>query len=343
MNTTSTSTDTRRPRRAFLIVGLIAPIVLAAVALAFVLAWLPELSDRIATHWSATGPDGFSSPQMYIWLQIGLGLALPALLALPVVMTMRRTWGPAARFLGAVSLGVAGLIAVMNVGAVAIQRGVSDGAEADGIGAVVGLGFGVLAVLGVTGWFLQPNVTVSAESARDRAKRLALRPGEKAAWFGSAAMGRPGRIGLSLAVLILIATTVWVFVMDAGAGWILAVVTTLVIVLIVTTLVFRVRINDDGLRVRSVAGWPRWNIPASEVTGVRVVDVNPMGDFGGWGLRIAVDGRMGVVLRTGEALQVTRKAGRVFIVTIDDATIAAAVLTAAMNNTDSTSDQGESA
>lgn len=56
--------------------------------------------------------------------------------------------------------------------------------------------------------------------------------------------------------------------------------------------------------------------------------VNPMGDFGGWGLRLSVDGRVGVVLRTGEALQITRRKGRPFVVTVDDAETAAAVLSA---------------
>ena len=132
-----------------------------------------------------------------------------------------------------------------------------------------------------------------------------------------------------MAVLALIVVTVGVALAGSDAWWIMAAVTILLIVLIATTLVFRVRASADGLRVRSVTGWPRWNIPAADITGARAVQVNPMGEFGGWGLRFAVDGRMGVVLRTGEALQVTRRSGRTLVVTIDDARTAAAVLTAA--------------
>ena len=322
--------DLRRARRAFLLVGLAAPLVIAAAALAPILIWLPELPDRVVTHWGPNGPDGFGSPDMYIWLQLIVGLGVPLLLTLPVLGLMREAWGMTCRLLAAVSLGASVLIASASVGSVAVQRGGGDGA---GIGVVMAIGFSGMLVFGVVGWFLQPNVTMSP--ATRRAVQLGLAPGERAAWFGTAAMGRPGVIGLVLAVLLLAATTAWVFVMDVGVGWILAAATLLVIVLIATSLVFRVRVSAEGLRVRSIAGWPRWSIPASDITDVRAVSVNPMGDFGGWGVRIAVDGRMGVVLRTGDGLQVTRRSGRRFVVTVDDAATAAAVLSTAVKGVSS--------
>ncbi|MBD3752872.1 MAG: hypothetical protein IE935_10685 [Micrococcales bacterium] len=45
-------------------------------------------------------------------------------------------------------------------------------------------------------------------------------------------------------------------------------------------------------------------------------------------MRFAIDGRRGVVLRRGEALEVTRRSGRVFVVTVDDASTASALLIA---------------
>ena len=53
-----------------------------------------------------------------------------------------------------------------------------------------------------------------------------------------------------------------------------------------------------------------------------------MGEFGGWGLRLSVEGRFGVVLRQGEAIEVTRANGRRFLVTVDDAATGAALLQA---------------
>jgi len=57
-------------------------------------------------------------------------------------------------------------------------------------------------------------------------------------------------------------------------------------------------------------------------------------DFGGWGLRLApgqggTRRRFGLVTRAGEALEVIRRDGRAFVITIDDARAAAAVLNSA--------------
>ena len=54
--------------------------------------------------------------------------------------------------------------------------------------------------------------------------------------------------------------------------------------------------------------------------------VSPLAEFGGWGYRVGRGGRVGVVLRTGEGLQVERSGGRSFVVTIDDAATGAALL-----------------
>lgn len=334
MNTAGAiAADVRRARRAFLVVGLVVPLVIAAIAVAFIAAWLPDLPDPIITHWGPEGPNGFSSPVVFVWVQVVLGLGLPLLLTLPILGMMRNSWGMTCRLLAAVSLGASALLAVAFVGSVAMQReSISTGWS---IGTVLALGSGALVLLGLIGWFVQPNVRAAAGGISDAATQIALAPGEKVAWFGTAAMGRPGIISLAVSVLILCATTVWVLLAGDDSWWILALVTVLLVLLILTTLVFRVRVNAAGLRVRSVVGWPRWNIAASEIADVKVLQVAPMAEFGGWGLRIAVDGRMGVVLRTGEALQVTRTTGRVFVVTIDDARTAASVLITVMKGTNS--------
>lgn len=318
--------DVRSARRAFLLVGLLVPIVIALVGVVLILIWLPDLPDQVVTHWGADGPDGFGSPDIYVWMQLLVGVGIPLLMTLPVLAMTGDSWGGTARFLGAASLGGSALVTVASAGSVATQRGGSDGS---GIGVVFAIGFSAMLVLGVIGWFVQPRVT-TAQPAGDVAQ-LILAPGEKAAWFGTAAMGRPGIVVLILAVGLLISSTIWMTALgESSAVWITVIVTVLVLALIAMTLIFRVQVNSAGLSVRSVVGWPRWNISTSEIADVQVVHVNPMAEFGGWGLRIAVDGRRGVVLRTGEALQVTRHTGRVFVVTIDDAATAASVLSAAV-------------
>jgi len=53
-----------------------------------------------------------------------------------------------------------------------------------------------------------------------------------------------------------------------------------------------------------------------------------MTQFGGWGIRLGLDGRLGVVLRRGDAIQIERAGTRTLVVTVDDAATGAALLKA---------------
>jgi hypothetical protein len=89
----------------------------------------------------------------------------------------------------------------------------------------------------------------------------------------------------------------------------------------------RVTADRRGLTVSfGPFGWPRMRVPADDIAEVAVADVSP-GQFGGWGYRI-VPGGSGVIMRSGEALVVTRRSGRRFTVTVDDAGTAAGLLSA---------------
>ena len=134
---------------------------------------------------------------------------------------------------------------------------------------------------------------------------------------------------LGIGVFLTIAMSVLLLARGVAAGWIVAVIALILVILVASGLSFRVRASAAGLRVRSAAGWPRLEIPATEIASTRAVQVNPFAEFGGWGYRFGTDGRRGFVLRTGEALEVTRPDGRVFVVTVDDAATAASVLASA--------------
>lgn len=183
MNTSvATVTDVDRARRAFVWVGLVAPLAIAAVSVALMLLWLPDLPDRITTHWGPNGPDGFAGPMLFVWMQIGLGLALPLLMTIPVLLLMSRAWGTTCRFLAALSLGTAAFLATASLGSLAMQRESADAGF--GIGAVMGIAVGVAVALGVLGWLLQPRVVVSQAAGTDATTQLKLAPGS--ALHGSA-------------------------------------------------------------------------------------------------------------------------------------------------------------
>ena len=87
-----------------------------------------------------------------------------------------------------------------------------------------------------------------------------------------------------------------------------------------------VRVDGAGLSIRSALGVPRTRIPLDEMVQARATTVQCLAEFGGWGWRTAMDGRTGILLRSGEALEVTRTGGGVFLVTVEDAETAAALL-----------------
>ncbi|QAY60906.1 DUF1648 domain-containing protein [Microbacterium protaetiae] len=328
--------DVRRARHAFLWVGVLAPTAVTLLSAIVIAVWLPQLPDPAATHWSGGGgPDGFGPAWTYLLFGVGLPLVLIAGMSVMALYAHRLPprdpdgpqWSPTARLLGAMNLAIAGMFAVMMLASVGVQRGLADAADAPDVMGWMFAGFGVAVVLGVAAWFLQPAV-VPAELTRQDAVPLPLGPGERAAWVATATTARAGIVTLGSLTGVLIVMTVVMLALEVPAWWIVAIVNVALVAAMLTMLTFRVRVGSDGLLVRSTAGWPRFRIRPDEVRSVRATNVHPFAEFGGWGVRLSTDGRFGVVLRAGDALEVTRTNGRTFVVTVDDAATGAALLSA---------------
>lgn len=334
--------EIRRARTAFRWVGVIIPLVILGLAITVVLAWLPQLPDPVAMHWSGGGPDGFG-PRWTVLVPPLIGVAMTVLFALLAWFAHRMPpellsggggvvadesgtpqWSVTARFLGAVNLGLASMMALVSIGTTGVQRGLPDAAEAPGIGGWVLAGFGLLVALTALGWFLQPRVRAIAPRAVGAAAGPAV--AARTTWSGSVAMARSGQIVLGIGVLLMVMMTALDFALGFGAPWILLATTSLLLLLVATNLLFRVRVDARGLQVRSLAGWPNTRIPLADIERVQIAQIDPFAEFGGWGWRLGLDGRRGVVMRKGEALQITREGGQIFVVTVDGAAEAAAVL-----------------
>jgi hypothetical protein len=333
-----------RARTAFLWVGVIIPLAMIAVSALVVAIWLPHLPEPAAIHWSSDGVDGLAPGWTHLAVLCGVGGGMIIAFSLLVWFAhrpprargadaARPQWSVTARFLGAVNLGLAGLMSVVALAAVGPQRGLTDAMDAPNVGGPAAIGgFGLLIVLTAVGWFLQPKVDARAADDAASAAPLPTSASERVIWIGSATISRGGKGVLGGLVLLVCVIAIVVIASGRAGFWpaaILIATAVVVAVAFIVTLVFRVRIGPNGLSVRSLVGWPTIDIPAAEVTAVRAVTVNPFAEFGGWGLRYGLDGRYGVVLRAGEAIEVTRTDGRRFVVTIDDAETAASVLATA--------------
>lgn len=318
----------RRARLTFFVVALIVPIVVTAVALVVVLTWLPTLPAEVATHWGVSGVDGFGPPSTYIWLLIAIGLGLPALMAVVTLASVGAHWGGAARLMGALAAGMSALAAVMSIGSLAIQRDIVDPAEAPGVGVVMALAFAALLLVAAAAWAVQPRVRPEQGRTLEARYAVQIEKGERVVWVATTTMPRGALAFLLLVLLGLVALAAYMLGTGVEGGWIAAVVVLVVGFALAATASFRVQVTPEGFAARALLGWPRIRIPLAEVESARAVEISPFGEFGGWGWRIAVDGRTGIVMRRGSAIEVSRNGRRPFIVTIDGAEEAAALLQA---------------
>lgn len=323
--------DTRRAVRRFILVAVLLPILIVLAGLVVIAVALPDLPDPVATHWGAGGaPDDFGP----VWLPMVLlaicGIGLPVLLAILTLPGLRRgDHGMAYPFLAATALGLATLLTVLVTASTVRQAGLADAADGPMIWLPLAAGLAAGAAAGAAGWFLQPRRRFVPTAAAP-ATPAVLASGERVAWLQRVPIARGGRL-LLIGALVLLAVMTVVTTLgsaDTAAVWIMGAVTVLMALLVVSTLVFHVRVDEDGLTVTSAAGWPRTRVPIGDVATAAAVEVNPMAEFGGWGLRWGPGGRFGVVLRIGEGIEVTRRSGRTFVVTVDDAQTGASLLNA---------------
>lgn len=282
----------------------------------------------IAVHWDVAGvADGFAEPWTVVAATAIAGIALATLLGL-ILLLARAEPGPTSRAqkaIAAIAAGATAFVTALGVWTLASQH---DGGPAPAVGGGFVIGALSALVAGVAAWFLLPP----AEPRRPRdpapAAPVALGATERAVWTGTARMPRPAIAGIGAGVLALLAlVAVAVFTTD-GAAWPVLVIPVAIGILLFAFSAYTVRVDDSGLLVRAMLGVPVWRIRADEIAAAGVVEVAPIAEFGGWGVRLGRNGRTGVITRGGEALQVRRRSGRALVVTVDDAGTAAALLSA---------------
>ena len=314
----------------FVAVAIVAPVALAVIAVAVQLMVLPHVPAVIATHWNGAGvADGFAPSWFTPLMTAVLGAGIPGLIALCALPGLRRgDRGASYRFLGAISAGTGVLIVVLLTWTLVIQIDVVDPATValPFWPAVVAV-FAVAILAGVAAWFAQPRDYPDPGSS-PAAEPLSIAPGERAVWMRHASIARGGVVAISLAVLATLGLAVgaWLVAADPAVAWILTGTTVLLIAVAATTVTFHVRIDETGLSVDSALGLPRFRVPLDQIERASAVEVDPLGEFGGWGMRWSVDGRFGVVLRRGPGIEVERRGKRRFVLTVDDATTGAALL-----------------
>ncbi len=323
---TSLSTQLAHARSRFLLVGVWIPLVMLAIAVVMQIAWLPQLPDPVATHFSGDGPDGFGPAVTYPLMTAGIGVLFLGISVLGVLVPAGSAgWGATARFMGAFMPATLIMILVGLTWSLASQRGLTDAALAPDPGLYLVIGAGIGIAYGVIAWFLQPSLTIAPADMREAQVRP-LATGERAAWMRTLRVRGAGLWVMIGALVLLVVVAVTITISGQPEAWWMWTLVLLILVLFATMFVFHVRIDGSGFTARSIAGFPAFRIPLEQVAAVRTLTVNPIGDFGGWGLRLAPGMGFGIILQSGTALQIERKNGKKLTITVDDAERAADTL-----------------
>ena len=311
----------------FLWVAVFGPALIGLVALVAQLLVMGQVPDPAAIHWGAGGqPDGYANPVWYLLLTVILAAGVPVAMGLFAFRGLRRgDRGPMYRFIGAFAFGFAVYSALVMTASLAIQAGLSSAQDA---GSVLPWLLGALAVglgAGAVAWFIQPAQR-DFSSTRRSVTAGSAPPGLDAVWRRTIMLPKPVMVVLGLAVVLVAsaAITTWL-TGERLVAVILTVLTAVIAVLAVVTAIMHVRVDAAGLAVTAALGWPRFGVSIDDVESVAVSRINPIGDFGGWGLR-GRPGKFGIIMRTGDAIVVTRRNGHEFVVTVDDADSGAALL-----------------
>lgn len=301
----------------------VAPSTLAAViGAALIASWRDVLPDPMASHWSTHGVNGFSTTAAVIGYVLVTGL-------LGVIIGATLCWRldePAVvRSVVGIVAGVSVSVIGVMVATAAAQRGVADASSVPtptwqiGAAMVIGLavGFGCAAL--VPKWSpTQPDVDEAGLPTAD------IGAAERFSWTRTVSSS----VGAGLIVGGAITVTAALAVLTGA--WPLLVLLAVLAVPMVMMWSVRVTVDRSGVRVRSVVGWPRIRIPVDDIDHADVVDVRAFGDFGGYGYRLCVHGKLkgakGFVLRSGPGILVTRTDGRRAVIVVDDAHTAAGLV-----------------
>ncbi|GCD34098.1 hypothetical protein OEIGOIKO_01823 [Streptomyces chrestomyceticus JCM 4735] len=319
--------DARRPWRALIAV---LPFLLAFAAVATVFWTLRDrMPDPLAVHFTADGTgDGVAAASDFLMTWAVVPLVFGAVIG---VLVHRDEAAGALRWAIGTGYGLAGLFGCLGVSNLLVNADADDASAVRFPMTYLVMALGVAVLSGAVGWLCAGPDRVRADKVAGPSRStpaLALGDGERASW--SRTVGSPALLVLGPGLLVA-----GVFIGVSGS-WAGAAVFAVVCLLCVAFAGVRVTVDHQGLTVASsVVSRPRLRIPVARVAEAGVQRVSPLVDFGGWGYRIR-SGRSGIVLRAGEALALRLTNGRVFLVTVDDAATAAALLNALAARTHTT-------
>jgi hypothetical protein len=309
-----------------LIVALVATLVLTLAVLAITFTIASTLPSSVAVHWNSAGVvDGHGSPYSFPILIAVFCLPLDAIFgAIAVLSSHRAPVTVMTKILAVVGLFITVLLAVILGGTLVVQQG--HGSQAQLPIVWVPIGFGVAAIVSVGAWFVLPKAVKVPRGGGTVIAPVALGAQERASWIRSATAPAAltwGVVGFMVLITVILLFSVYE---KGGANWPVVFIPVVIFLIVLSSFAWTIRVDARGVRMRSSLGIPTINVPLANIESAEVVDVQAISQYGGFGVRYGLNGRFGVILRSGEALEILRHNRRSVVVTVDDAASAAALI-----------------
>jgi MFS family permease len=291
------------------------------VAALIALLWRAELPRFVAAHWGSSGiPTRTTTLPWFLISMLILGLVCVASFGLMIRFLGRERVG--LMLLVGTNVSMGAFVAALLLGVLWFQRGALDGFAAGPLpGWVLWVALFVPIIPGVIAARLVPREAPLAETQPVPAEypRAVLNPGENRVWLRR--LHNRAVLWISTGVSVLLLALAW-FVQS----WALGAFALAFALFLVITMPGKVSVDSSGVRAQGLLGFPSVTVPANEIRYAKVTQVDPFGEYGGWGWRIDTGGRFGIVTRRGEALAVERSGGRGLTISCDDAATATALL-----------------
>jgi hypothetical protein len=304
---------------------ILGPTVLATlVGIGLIVIFAARLPDPLAVHWGIRGTVDRTDSLAAVFLSSAVFAPLLAGVVITVFLLMTRHSAATlfTRTLVGVGAGLGVLVGLLPFTFVLAQVDAPSAHVVPLSAAVPGLiaTFVIALAVGIGLAFVIPLSPVPFR-VTESAPALDLSAGEKVHWSRSVWLGPLGLFLYAGAAVLVVGTVLLV-----GAPWWLVLIVLLVFALLATTLAWHVVVDSQGVHVIAALGFPRLIFSIADITSARRTDVSPVREFGGWGIRFGVSGAWGIIVRGGEALEISREHKAPFVITIKDAETAARLI-----------------
>lgn len=244
---------------------------------------------------------------------VGIQLVSAALLVLSGWVSAQE------REVSVLATGVVVMLAIFQWGGLVTQRNQDDVAIDVALAMFIGLVVAVCSALAVLAAIRLP---VRPALDLGQAAFVVLPP-----WSGHTRVSTLVAILPALALVPLTVLVLWALAVIGPGVALLIALALVAMVLVQLALRVQVLVDQHGVTARwpGAFTWMRLPLASIEVA-YPVSEIDPIGDFGGWGLRAGFDGSRGLVTAAGAGVRINQLSGQAVVITVEHPTEAAAAI-----------------